>query len=406
MKSGGSRFQDQDGFRAEPPCGGWNMCGEVFMAHMLDYLLWRGDVDFDASPFNAVDSLVLSQLSYNHLHDLVPFEFSKKTRIPLRDVAALFFDSPEYERRSDLGALINSQTIDLLKAAGSSKRFGGLLLCGYVSKLDLENEEQFSAVTFVNNGLWTFVAYRGTDDTLVGWKEDCNLGFMDTVPAQEDAACYLEAVAKHVHGPLMAGGHSKGGNLALYAAVSACEKTKKRLRAIYNHDGPGFSDSFFKSKSFLSLQERVHGFVPELSVVGMLFSHAERYITVESNQKGLMQHDPFSWQVLPHGFVEKPQTNGQSRFVYVTINGWFNELSRNQKKLFVETVFALVKKSGATTNSQLTTNWAENALKILKAITELDGQTREAVFKTVQLLVKHIYENRGELSEKKSLRKH
>ena len=362
------------------------------MANMIDYLDWRGDIGFDVSPLCEIDALILCQLSYLNFRTILDGEFTRKG-LPLSRLSELFFSAPDFETRKDVGALINAKTVNLLRLAGESRRFGPVRVCGYEDKIDLASEEQFAALTYTSAAGWNFVAYRGTDDTIVGWKEDFNLGYMDTVPAQQDALRYLERVASALKGDLYVGGHSKGGNLAIYAAAHAGPQAKKRLCAVYNNDGPGFQKEFFSSEAFKSIENIQHTFVPELSIVGMLFAHADGYVTVQSDQKGIMQHDPFSWHVAARHFVEEEDTNGESKFIGATVNKWIGELSTEQRELFIETMFSILRDTDATTNSEITANWGESVRKMLRAMTQLDSQTREAVFRTAQLLLKTAGQN-------------
>ena len=361
------------------------------MADILDYITWRGDLDFDSVPLNEVDALILCQLSYLDFGGIVGSSFSSD--VSIGEAAERFFTSEDSARRSDVGALINFKTVELLKAAGKSRRFGPLLMAGYVSRTDEEAEQQFAAVTFVcgrpRRPEWSFVAYRGTDDTIVGWKEDFNLGYMDTVPAQLSAAAYLADAAQSLKGALYAGGHSKGGNLALFAAARAEKKLQRRILAVFNNDGPGFSEQFFCGEGYLAVKDKVQTYVPRLSVVGMLFSHPERFTTVVSGEKNmLMQHDPFSWFVRADGFEECDGLGEQSRFVGKTVNEWFSDLSKEEKELFIETVFGVLKDTEAKTNSELAANWFNSAVKMVKSASQLNPKTRDAVTKTVQLLIK------------------
>ncbi len=364
------------------------------MADILDYVAWRGDLDFIQSPLNEVDALIFSQLSYLNFKGIVKDSFDFD-RITLADCCEKFFNSDDYESRSNVGMLINRKTLDLLKACGNSRRFGLVRVCGFVEKIDYENEEQFSAVTFTfrakGSKSWNFIAYRGTDDTIVGWKEDFNLGYMETVPAQKDAVIYLETVAKYCKGRLVSGGHSKGGNLALYAGANVCDKVKKRLVWIFNNDGPGFRKEFFESDNYKSISQKERSFVPQLSVIGMLFSHSDCLTTVESGEKNmLMQHDPFSWHVLGTSFVTCTQTGRESRLVDKAVNEWVSELSMEEREMFVETIFTVLSDSKARTNSELSENLFESVARMLKSASKLSPNTKNAVSKTVHLLVKSL----------------
>ena len=369
------------------------------MANIVDYIDWRGDVDFSISPFNEVDNIILCQISYLNFDGILESDFNRNG-ITLRELSERFVSSADFDIRSDLGAMLNKGTAALLPKLGESERFGSLRVSGYVSKIDNEAEEQFCAVTYTcDKGAaspWNVTVYRGTDDTIVGWKEDFNLGFMDIVPAQRDALIYAQSAMTALKGNFILCGHSKGGNLALYAAANLPEKLQRRLEAVYNNDGPGFPEDFFRRPQYLAIRNREHSFMPENSIVGMLFSHAEGFVTVESDGIGIMQHDPFTWHVQARNFVRLPDLNDQSKFIGKTVNEWFDELDREQKRQFVETVFGILEKTNATTNSELAENWMDNIMIMLKAMTHLDSKTREASWKTIQLLLKNAWENKDE----------
>lgn len=362
------------------------------MSNIMDYITWRGDISFEMDPLNEVDALILSQLSYNHFHGIVDTSFCQKGK-SLRTVAADFNLSSDYESRKDVGPGVNPLTVDLLMAASESKRFGCLTLSGHLTKFDKESQEQFSAITFSYKNKWNFAAFRGTDGTIVGWKEDFNMAYMKTIPSQTEARVYLENACKSLKGTLIAGGHSKGGNLAVYASVSSSDNTKKRLTCVYNNDGPGFSEDFFNSEEYNKIKSIQKTYVPEFSIVGMLFDQAENYITVQSDNRGLMQHDPFSWHVLGKHFIERQDINEQSRFIHKTVTEWIKGLSVEQKKIFIETTFSLIKDSTAVRNDELVENWGENLILVLKALKGIDSQTKDVILKTINLLFKYAKEN-------------
>ena len=363
------------------------------MANILDYVFWRGDLDFKRCEFNEVDALILSTLSYSRFYNLLTPEFNKKEFLTLHEAEALYSASEDFVERSQICSPLSREVVGLLQTAAHSERYGSLLVGAHVDVLDTVQAEQFSATTFISDAGWSFISFRGTDDTIVGWKEDFEMGVKDVVPSQRDALAYLEKAAKNLKGLLYVGGHSKGGNLAVYAASHLSYEAKKRIGAVFNNDGPGFKKDFFVSGDYRTIRDRVHSYVPELSVVGMLFDHDERFTTVASDGKGIMQHDPFSWYVGPEGFEELPETCAKSKFLGATINGWFNELTTEQKAQFVETVFGILAQSDASTNTELTENWWNSVTKMVKAAASLDFKTREAVIKTVQLLIKSAREN-------------
>ena len=354
------------------------------MANIIDYIEWRGDLSFSAVPFNDIDALILCQISYLDFSGIVSERF--KEYITLDDAASLFRSAKDFSKRRKVGAMINSQTVELLFAAASSKRFGNVKACGYTARFDLQKEEQFSATTFLTGDKHAFVAFRGTDDTIIGWKEDFNMGVLETVPAQTDALGYLTGAMKSIRGRFRVGGHSKGGNLAIYAGANIAGKFKKRIACVYNNDGPGFREETVASPEFRELVPKIRSFYPQFSIVGMLFSHADSYAVVESEQDGIMQHDPFSWHLTKDGFVSLPGFDAASEWFHDTFNAWFRALSEAERSRFVGTLFKVLQATDARTNSELEKNWWQNSAKIVGAFAKLDGPSRDNIIKTVQLL--------------------
>ena len=349
---------------------------------LCDYIDWRGDLSFADFPLNEVDALVFCQLSYMNFAELAPKNFDSS--IKLCDLSKLFFGSVDFETRSDLGMLIDPKTNELLKKTGESERFKDVAVTGFVSEYNQEKEEQFSAVTFVLNegGLLEkqqiFVAFRGTDDTIVGWKEDFNLAFMEKVPAQADALAYLEnAASSFKKAQITVGGHSKGGNLAIFAAAHLDEKSKKNLLAVYNFDGPGFSQNSLDSDEFFSIKQKIISVYPQFSIVGMLFHHYDSCKIVLSDEKLVMQHNPFSWFIKGTNFEIKDDLDTGSEIFFKSFNKWFEEIQPNQREQFVETLFGLLDSTNAITNSDLNKDKLKNTGKIIKAFATLDKEIRD-----------------------------
>ncbi len=365
---------------------------------LIDYLEWRGDLPFSKSAFCDVDALILCQLSYLDFDGLLSADFSKKTSV--KDLWAAFKSSPDFKRRCDLGALISQRTVRLLELCAASDRFGKLFMSGYVSKIDLQNEEQFSAVAFFEKprSANPFVAFRGTDDTIVGWKEDFNLAIEESVPAQRDALAYLEGAAKKTRGKILVGGHSKGGNLAVYSSAFVAPKVQRRLERVYNFDGPGFRREIIEDARLKKILPLLHSYYPKLSIVGMIFRHAGDYGVVQSGAQGLMQHEPFSWFVEPRSFKTVEGFDKASDLFYKTFNEWLEGVDKEKRSLIVETLFKVLTAGGAKTNSDLGKDWPKQAAAIVKAASELDRETRDEVIKLVQrlfeLAAKNIVENK------------
>ena len=302
------------------------------MANMFDYLTWRGDLTLSQSPFQDVDSLILSTLAYVFFDGIL--SESLEETVTIAQAAELYFARPQEVWKSRV-----EEDWELLKHLAESERFSKMELCGYVNKLDFAAEKQFSALTILTGDGMAFVAYRGTDSSSVGWKEDFNMSFMDTVPSQQEAGIYLCRAAEYFKGKLRVGGHSKGGKLAVFAAAMCPEKVQERIVAVYNHDGPGFREGMLQREGYRTMLPRVQTFVPQSSVIGMLLEHEEEYVVIRSSQKGIMQHDPYSWEILGKDFVRLEALTEKSRLLDRTVKAWLNDLPEEQREKFVDTVY-------------------------------------------------------------------
>lgn len=346
------------------------------MANILDYIDWRGDLTFDQSPFNKIDTLILCQIAYLRFDGLIrDLDFTDS--VSLNELAELFKSAPDYKKRSDTGLMINKLTVNLLFSAASSKRFRNIRVCGYKSIIDLEKEEQFAAVTYILDINLSLIAYRGTDDNIVGWKEDFNLAIMDEVPAQKDAYEYLRIAARNIKGKFYLGGHSKGGNLSVYAASKMTQTVKNRIIGIFNEDGPGFDEKKLQSEEFKSIMPLVQSYYPQFSIVGILFSNNGRYSVVKSDEQGVMQHDPFSWNVIGAEFVTVGDFDRGSAFLKKTVNEWICVLSKEELEVLVETLFTVIRSTEAKTSSELDDNKLINSFKMIGAVNNLDPELRK-----------------------------
>jgi len=365
------------------------------MANTFEYLDWRGDLPLSESGFNSVDSLILSVLSYIPFDGIVSPEF-RKDGITIAEAAEAFADSA-----ASRPVVRNEQDVKLLSAMAASDRFGDMRLTGYANSVDLEKEKQFSAVTVLMGRGKAYVAFRGTDLTLVGWKEDFNMSFRCPVPSQEAATEYLERAAARLRGRLYVGGHSKGGNLAVYASVFATRKTRKRLLAVYNNDGPGFNSSVLEKEEYVEMQGRIYAFVPQSSIIGMLLEHAEEYAIIHSDQSGLMQHDPYSWSVVGTDFVRMQAVTSQSVFIDQTVKEWVSGMSPEQRERFIDVLYSVIGATEARTLPELTKDWLKSAMALGKSFNDVDDQTKKALIETLGLLFKAARNNLTTLSRKR-----
>ena len=233
------------------------------MPDIFDYIKWRGDLSFHSDPPNEVDALVFSGLAYICYGAVLPADISP--RLTLREAAREVLAMPDLLSRSQI-----KNDRELLKAASESERFGSCILTHYVDRIIPEEETQFAAVTFLLDDGSAFLAFRGTDDSLTGWKEDFNMSFLESVPAQRMAVEYVESFVQSHALPLRLAGHSKGGNLAVYAGARVAEKTQSCILRVYNNDGPGFGPHMMTDEGYLRIIPKIRTLVPQSSVIGML----------------------------------------------------------------------------------------------------------------------------------------
>lgn len=357
------------------------------MSNLLDYLDWRGDISFKKSSANKIDYLMLAQISYVNFDGLLKtLDFSKK--LSLKELKELFLKSTDIDKRRDTGALINPLTIDLFEKAAESERFSQVEITGYQSIVNQNTEEQFAAMTFILPDGDNFIAFRGTDDNIVAWKEDFNLAFMDEIPAQKDSVDYILKAYEQLTGNFTIGGHSKGGNLSIYSVLKTYKKIKKRFKDVYNFDGPGFSDERLSSKEFKEIIPHIKSYYPQFSIVGMLFSNAGEYEVIKSSETLVMQHDPFSWHILGKNFVTLENFDLGSKFFHTTFNTWLSEMDNERRALFIETLFDIINVTDAKTNSEIEKNIAQNSVKILTALSKLDPDLRKKMTEIVANLFK------------------
>lgn len=348
--------------------------------NIIDYVRTQLDT-FEERDVCRLDSLVLSQLAYLRLPEGVAS--SHEDAVPLKDLyRADWFDvmcSKVYDPMSSL---------ELLTAVAASPRFREVLVSGYVSKVNEVAEQQFSAMTFTLYEDATFVAFRGTDNTLVGWKEDFNISFSTSIPSQKSALRYLERVAGRTRGKLWCGGHSKGGNLAVYAGVMSTPTTRERIVRCFSHDGPGFSNETMSDPRWVDAAVLVDKSIPQSSLVGMIFERQENdYSVVRSQSKGFSQHDPFSWEVEGCDFVVEEQIGYGARHVDSTVNEWLATTSTEERERFVDAIFTVIGAAGQDSFADIKATWRTSMPKMAMAARDLDPQDRKIVMEAAVELV-------------------
>ncbi|MBP3595634.1 MAG: DUF2974 domain-containing protein [Lachnospiraceae bacterium] len=358
------------------------------MAGMFDYLDWRGDLTFDEAEFNEVDSMILAWLSYAALDGIVPAECSETDTITIEKASEQFSKTHDAEKFLKEHVSFTKTSVLMLQKLAASKRFRNLKLTGFVNLIDYKKESQFCAMTVLLQKNRYAVVFRGTDESLIGWKEDFNMSFLPIIPAQNTALSYLEGVADRIPGKVYVCGHSKGGNLAVYAGVRASYRTRRKILEIYNHDGPGFYDLNSLGDAFEEMLPKIHSFVPETAVVGMLLEPVGEHNVVKSSNKGLLQHDAMSWEVLGPNFVTVDSVSDTSRMVNDILKNWLRETSNEERAVFVDTLYKILDASQAKNLDDLNAEKGRIANVVLKEIGGLSKETKNMLGKTISALFK------------------
>lgn len=370
------------------------------MGSILDYLGWRGDLTLKQSPFNEVDNLLLAELSFLELTDIVP-DIGQGRSVKLHRAVEEYFARREGQEIS-MGVLVPDQILTMAREMAASPRFRDMSLSGFRSILDPEQEIQFAALTIDTGDGCLYLSFRGTDDTLVGWKEDFNMTFLTKVPSQELAVEYVRETAHRSRGKqLRLGGHSKGGNLAVYGAVYCGSTVQKRLETVYNNDGPGFKESLLERAEYQAVRERIVTIVPQSSLVGMLLEHDNNYHLVQSSQQGLYQHDGFSWQVLGTHFVPVEERSAEGLVNEEAIRGFFANLDDEQRRQFTDAIFEVLGSTNAQTLTELDSDRLRSLTAMVKTYKELNKESRQVLAEAVRVILKASTDNLKEGLEEK-----
>lgn len=348
--------------------------------------------------FNDVDSLVLCQLSYLKMKDLLPGLEDGKEFVSFREVtkkenAEKLFADERYRTDNE----------KLVKAVSESNRFANLKLNYFIDILNKEMEIQFSAVTFLleaeneADSLY-YIAYRGTDENLVGWKEDFTLAFSEPVAGQLYAARYMRKAAARLPGHFYIGGHSKGGNLAVFASMSGSEILQERIEKIYSHDGPGFKPQVMERYGYERIAEKVNKILPKSSMVGMLMEKGEAYRVVESSSFGLWQHNPYTWVVeLENGkFKQAESLKNGVRVMNSAVTDWILNLDDEQISSFSDGLFRILAASETDNLIDLKADWKKSIMGILTELKEVDEETK----REMEDIIKELFEITGQMTRK------
>ena len=338
------------------------------MAVLFDYLDWRGDLSFDADPVNELDTYLIAKIGCPDLTGFVPAD---EREIALPEAVSAF--RAQAGEDFSLGVSSSPYVLESFYRLPSVPRFQSLRLSGFRRNDDLERAEQFSALTVRIPGGPRFITFRGTDDTILAWKENFRLSVMDAVPAQEDALRYLRWAMDAYEGDCVVCGHSKGGNLAVYATSMLPPELQERIVSVYDFDGPGFQDAFLQEDGFRRILPKLHFLIPQNSLVGLLLSQCTEPEIVACSCFGVRGHDAFTWEALGRSFVRAEALSPSSATFKNAINETLMNMSQEDRELFIDDFFQIMMSTGAFTLTDLTETKLAGALELARSF----GRDRE-----------------------------
>ena len=341
------------------------------MGNIMDYISWRGDLSFEQSQFNEVDNLILACFSYVNLDGISAV--TKQKGIGLKKLTKEFMKLHTMKELEADKSFIRLAPFMMMEMA-KSVRFGKCVVRNYVNDIVTEAEQQFAAMEIVLEDGTSYVSFRGTDDTIIGWKEDFNLS-TGVVPAQKRAIEYLQKISEHTDGMLRVGGHSKGGNLAIYGSVM-CKSAHEKILEIYSNDGPGFSREFQELSEMKEMMPKIIRIIPEYSIIGTLLEHEKEPVIVASSSKGLLQHDGFSWEVQGPALVRRDSLNKTAlRFIEI-LHKWIDGIDMEQKRLLIEDLFATLQASGYENLSEVQSGGLKSLAAMVKRVEKFAPESR------------------------------
>ena len=361
------------------------------MSNIHDYIRWRGDLPICKHfPFNEIDNLIMARISY--------LIFDK---IQLEPRESLLSISKKMKEFVNDDFLFNGDK-ELITLLGQSRRYKHIKVSDYVKNNNNQIEQQFSAITIHISDDEIYVSYCGTDASFVGWKEDFNMAYMEIIPAQIEAKKYLEMIAsKYSNTKIYVGGHSKGGNISIYASIFADASIQDRIVEVTNFDGPGFEQSIVDSIPNKEFIDKVVTFIPQGSIIGRLMEHRGEIHIVHSQARGIMQHDIYSWDVLKDIIVRDDKFSDHSELINDTVCEWLKNTTPDKRKIFIDSIFEILFSTSATSFNGFTKVFIQKLPTIVKTYSSLSDEDRKIMIEMVKEFGKSYYDSLKNKGSKK-----
>ena len=361
------------------------------MKNMLDYIKEFGHVSFEERAFSEIDALVLTELEYLPLEKVVPSDENGENFVTVKEIAE-YMQEHKQELFDENPMMITQERHEVSQVIADAPRFQSLKFFGVVSVWDKDTTKQFAAVTVEVEPSVRLVVFRGTDETLIGWKEDFLMTYSPLVAAQTDAKEYLAKQASLFDGDLMVSGHSKGGNLAIYAAATQEEDVQLRIVDIFCFDSPGLYRSVLETKGYQNIVPLAMRYIPQDSLVGLMLESEVPYVIVKSNATGAMQHSAMTWEIEDGQFIKMEKLTKNSQLNDQTFKKWTESVSDEELELFWNVFFELLFNAGIDTVNDLYGQFMHYVQEFLKAAGEMDEEKRELLTRIALLLVSTRFE--------------
>ena len=361
------------------------------MKNMLDYIKEFGHVSFEERAFSEIDALVLTELEYLPLEKVVPSDENGENFVTVKEIAE-YMQEHKQELFDENPMMITQERHEVSQVIADAPRFQSLKFFGVVSEWDKDTTKQFAAVTVEVEPSVRLVVFRGTDETLIGWKEDFLMTYSPLVAAQTDAKEYLAKQASLWDGDLMISGHSKGGNLAIYAAATQVEDVQLRIVDIFCFDSPGLYRSVLETKGYQNIVPLAMRYIPQDSLVGLMLESEVPYVIVKSNASGAMQHSAMTWEIEDGQFIKMEKLTKNSQLNDQTFKKWTESVSDEELELFWNVFFELLFSVGIDTVNDLYGEFMHYVQEFLKAAGNMDEEKRELLTRIALLLVSTRFE--------------
>ena len=361
------------------------------MKNMLDYIKEFGHVSFEERAFSEIDALVLTELEYLPLEKVVPSDENGENFVTVKEIAE-YMKEHKKQLFDENPMMMTPERHEVSQIIADAPRFQSMKFFGVVSEWDKDTTKQFAAITVEVEPGVRLVIFRGTDDTLIGWKEDFLMTYSPLVAAQTDAKEYLAKQASLWDGDLMVSGHSKGGNLALYAAATQVEDVQLRIVDIFCFDSPGLYRSVLETKGYQNIVPLAMRYIPQDALVGLMLESEVPYVIVKSNAVGAMQHSAMTWGIEDGQFIKVDKLTKNSLLNDQTFKKWTESVSDEELELFWNVFFELLFTVGIETVNDVYGQFMHYVQEFLKAAGKMDEEKRELLTRVALLLVSTRFE--------------